>query len=543
MARPEDPALARGRAERRTLQVRCPADSRLVGTCLIDDPAEVVRRAQALREAQPQWEALGPDGRRRWFDLLRDWLCDHADELSALLQAETGKARRDAEIEVPVLLDHLRWIGGNAGDWLAPQRRRPHGATVVGKELHLLYRPHPLVGIISPWNFPLGLAFMDAIPALAAGCAVLIKPSEETPLTVAEVVRGWREDLGAPPILDRVVGDAGTGEALVDAVDFVQFTGSTKTGRLVARRAAEQLKPYGMELGGKDPMIVMRDADLARAAAGAAFGGLMNSGQTCVSVERIYVEDAVYDDFLHLLEQEVAAVRQGAGDVRQRFDLGAMATAAQLRHVEEQVRDAVSRGAVVRCGGTCLDGEGDFFAPTILSEVDHSMPLMQEETFGPVLPVMRVSGLEEAITLANDSHYGLSASVWTRDLERGRAIASRLDCGAVNVNDVLANLQAASLPHGGWKTSGIGARMGGAAGVQKYCRQQAVVVARLPLRREPHWYPTTPWKGALIGALLRALGGRGRRRLPACRGAAPARTRRGRSHEHDGVARRALRRT
>ena len=293
-----------------------------------------------------------------------------------------------------------------------------------------------------------------------------------------------------------------------EAVDFVQFTGSTATGRRVAMRCAELLKPISLELGGKDAAIVLEDADLDRAAHGIAWGGMFNSGQVCISVERVYVVDQVYDQFVEKLASALGSLRQGSGT---RDDVGAMVTRAQVDTVERHVEDARESGARVLVGGA-RGAHGNFYAPTLLVDVDHRMACMTHETFGPTLPVMRVADEEEAVRLANDSEYGLSATVWTRDVDRGRRIADRLDVGAVNVNDVFSNLFAVGLPHSGWKSSGLGARLGGAQGLRKYCRVQAITEPRIPLTtKELTWYPYSARRAAIAGRVLRLAAGRGLR--------------------------------
>ena len=257
--------------------------------------------------------------------------------------------------------------------------------------------------MISPWNFPLTLALGDAIPALQAGAAVVVKPSEFTPLGLIEVVEAWKEEIGAPDVFDCVHGTGEAGGALIDDVDFIQFTGSDRTGRKVMARAAETLTPVSLELGGKDPMIVLADADVDRAANAAAWGGMFNSGQICISVERIYVEEPVYDEFVAKLTKEVGGLRQGADGRKPEKDVGAMTSPNQTAIVEDHVNDALANGARALTGGKRVDGPGDYFEPTVLVDVDHSMKVMRDETFGPVVGVMKVRDSEEALRLANDT--------------------------------------------------------------------------------------------------------------------------------------------
>lgn len=489
------------------LEVLSPSDGRVVGKVPLDDRAVVNRVATELREAQAAWAEAGPRERARWLRRWRDWILAHTDELTDLLQSETGKVRPDALVETTASCEFINYYADNAEKFLADQKVRPAGLLSLPKRLSKTFHPYPLVGIITPWNFPITLFLMDAAPALAAGCAVLAKSSEETPLACARIIEGWAE-IGAPPVLAHVVGAGDTGAAIVDVVDFVQFTGSTATGRAVAIRCAEQLKPLSLELGGKDPAIVLEDADLARAVEGVAWGGLFNAGQVCISVERVYVVSPIYDEFVAKLTERVRALTQGVGP---NDDVGALVTANQVEIAARHVGEAVSAGAKVLAGGVRSEF-GNYFAPTVLIDVDHTMACMTEETFGPTIPVMRVADEAEAIRWANDSPYGLSATIWTRDGARAQRIARRLDAGAVNINDVFSNLFATTLPHNGWKASGIGSRLGGAYGLHKYCRVQAVTEPRLPvLKRELTWYPYSSRRTAIAGKVLRLAAGRGLR--------------------------------
>jgi acyl-CoA reductase-like NAD-dependent aldehyde dehydrogenase len=318
-----------------------------------------------------------------------------------------------------------------------------------------------------------------------------------------------------------VTGAGATGGAVVDQVDKIMFTGSTRTGRKIAVRAAERLIPVSLELGGKDAMIVLSDADLERAVGGAIWGGTFNAGQSCIATERIYVEEPVYDEFVSKLTEKVNTLRQGMdapGEFKAEF--GAMANESQLEIVERHVQDAIDKGARALTGGK--RGErGLFYPPTVLVDVDHTMACMREETFGPTLPVMKVANEEEAISLANDSPYGLGGSVWTSDLDRAERMARRLETGAINVNNAMINAFQFGLPFGGWKESGIGSRFGGPNGILKFCRSQAFVSERINLKSEMHWYPYTARRSKLQGVLVRMLGAHDWRRRLGLRGRRP----------------------
>ncbi|MGB7589322.1 MAG: aldehyde dehydrogenase family protein [Solirubrobacterales bacterium] len=498
------------------LEVRNPATGARIADVPIDSPDAVAATVARIRASQPEWEAMGIAGRYRWLGKLRDWLLDNSERVLDTMQAETGKVRADAANEPVYLADLINFYGTKAERFIGEERVRPHSPLLASKKLRIQYRPHPVVGIISPWNFPLILALGDAIPALQAGAAVVIKPSEFTPLGLAEVVKAWKEEIGGPDVLDCVQGIAETGGALVDAVDFVQFTGSERTGRKVMARAAETLTPVSLELGGKDPMIVLADADLERAANAAAWGGMMNSGQICMSVERIYVEEPAYDEFLTRLTAAVNKLRQGADGKAFGKEIGAMTSPNQMAIVEDHVGDALACGAKALTGGRRVEGPGDYFEPTVLVDVDHSMKVMSEETFGPVVGVMKVRDAEEALRFANDSRYGLSGSVFG-EKERAERVARRVECGAVNVNDVLVNYFAMDVPMGGWKQSGIGYRHG-EPGIKKYCRTESVVITRFAGKREPTWYPYTKTRRSLVGRVMRAVNARDMKRRLGLRG-------------------------
>jgi acyl-CoA reductase-like NAD-dependent aldehyde dehydrogenase len=495
-----------------TIAVENPATGELIATVPATSPDEVTAMVARARAAQPAWEALGYEGRGRILRRAQKWLLDNAARVVETIVSETGKTHEDAEVvEVAYAANAFGFWAKRAPEYLADEKIRSANPFVAGRRLVVRYGPVGVVGVIGPWNYPLVNSFGDTIPALAAGNTVVLKPSEVTPLTSLLMAEGLRE-CGLPEGVYQVAtGRGDAGEALIDAVDMVMFTGSTATGRKVMARAAQTLTPVSLELGGKDPMIVLADADLERAANAATYYSMQNGGQTCISVERVYVESPVYDEFVSKVSDKVGALRQGVPGGPGSVDVGAVTFAPQLGIVRRHVEEAQAAGARVLVGGHAHDDAGRFYEPTVLVDVDHSMACMSEETFGPTLPIMKVRDAEDAIAKANDSQYGLGASVWTKDVVRGEAIARRLQSGSVCVNDAQLNYLALELPMGGWKESGLGVRHG-AAGIRKYTRQQAILVTRFaPLKKDVHMFPYKTKTTRLIGRLVRLLYGRGRR--------------------------------
>src|SRR5271166_5457218 len=488
---------------RTDIVVKCPATGEVVGRVAVTAAAEVEAVAARLRAAQPAWQAMGVEGRAERLGKWRDWILDHTDELLSMVQRETGKSWGDtagSEALVPQLINY--WAD-NAAEFPADENVRPVGAANAAKKLTVAYEPYQLVGVITPWNGPLSVPMLDIPAALMAGCAVLSKPSEFTPLCWQLMIAGWRE-IEAPDVFDAVYGYGETGSAVIDLVDFVMFTGSVNTGRRVAVAAAQRLIPCSLELGGKDAMIVCADADIDRTADGAVWGAFTLTGQACISVERCYVEEPVYDEFVSKVVAKTSRLRQGM-DAEHDYscEVGSMTTAQQLAIVSGHVDDAVSKGARVLVGGKSSDPatEGLFYQPTVLVDVDHGMKCMREETFGPTLPVMKVRDVAEAIEKANDSPLGLSGSVWTRDKNKGMALARKMNTGIVDINNVLAFQFPA--PMEGWNDSGLGSRSGGADGIRKYCRTKSIVAGRVTMKKEPLWYPYSRKKGKIIAAMLR----------------------------------------
>ena len=494
-----------------TFEVHRPTDGTLIREVPITTAPEVAEAVAGVRAAQEEWEAIGFAGRYHWLGQLRDWMFENADHLADVMQEETGKVRADAETEAPFICDAINFWGKHAAEYLADETLTAPNPMFKVKRLQVTYRPYPVVGVISPWNFPLILAFDDAIPALMAGAGVVIKPSEVTPLIAIEVARAWREEVGGPDVIRVVNGTADTGGALIDEVDFLQFTGSERTGKIVMKRAADTLTPVSLELGGKDPMIVLGDANLERAVNGAAFGGLANTGQICMAIERVYVEEPIYDEFVDKLAARVRELRQGTDDRSFKQDLGAMTFPPQVEIVSDHVEDARAKGARILTGGRRKEGPGNWYEPTVIADADHSMKVMVDETFGPVLGVMKVKDADEAVRMANDTRYGLSASVMSRDTKKAEQVARRLEVGATNIDDVLTNYFMHNMPMGGWKQSGVGFRHG-AYGIKRFCRSEGIVSPRFKQgKRDPLWFPHKRTERRFLGGVMRFIGARGLR--------------------------------
>jgi acyl-CoA reductase-like NAD-dependent aldehyde dehydrogenase len=497
---------------REGIQVENPATGEIIATVPDMGPEQVAEMAARGRAAQPEWEAYGFDGRARVLLRMQKWVMDNAERIVQTICEETGKTYEDAELaEIGYAGNAFGFWAKEAAGYLADERVKTSQKLVLGKKIVLRYRPLGLIGVIGPWNYPLTNSFGDCIPALAAGNAVIMKPSEITPLTSLLLAEGLRE-CGMPEnVLQIATGRGPTGAALIEHVDMIMFTGSTRTGRKVAEEAAKRLIPVSLELGGKDPMIVLSDADLERAANFATYFSMQNAGQTCISIERAYVEEPVYDEFVAKVSEKVRALRVGRPAGPGSVEVGAITFPPQMDTIKDHVQDAVQRGARVLVGGNELSGPGRFFEPTVLVDVDHTMKCMTEETFGPTLPIMRVRDVEEAVRLANDSPYGLGASVFTRDAQRGETIARRIEAGAANVNDALINYTVLELPMGGAKASGLGSRHG-AGGIRKYCSQQSIVVTdKLAMKKEVFMYPYKSRTSRMLAGFFKFMYGRGRR--------------------------------
>lgn len=452
----------------------------------VEDVESAVFHARA---AQPSWADLGV---RRRISVLREFqrkLHENASKVAELIAQETGKPVAEAlSTEILVVLDAARFLIDNAFGLLRDEPV-PHGNLAAKLKRGILVRePYGVIGIISPWNYPFSIPATETLAALAAGNAVVLKPSEFTTHVALELKSLLRAS-GAPEDIFQVIpGDGVTGSALVNSpVDKLVFTGSVATGKRIASAAAERLLPVVLELGGKDPMIVLDDADLDVASSAAVWGAFMNAGQTCLSVERCYVHRSIYEPFLNACVEKTKQIAMTHGDDHL-TDVGPLIHGRQLRLVEDHVEDARVRGARVLIGGSRYPEAGkNFYRPTILGDANHDMRIMREETFGPVLPVMAFESDDEAVRLANDSEFGLAASVWTRDRARGERLARRIHAGTVMVNDVISCFAISEAPHGGVKSSGIG-RTHGRFGLEEMVRVKYLDRDLLPGMKKVWWY-------------------------------------------------------
>lgn len=489
-----------------------PATMEELGRVRIATRADVESAVARAREAQRAWGATPVRDRARCILKARAALLDRQDEIMRIVSHETGKPPFEVlATEVFPVAELMTHYSAQTHRML--RDRRFTLAVLRNKRSMISYEPLGVVGVISPWNFPFSIPAGAVVMALMAGNAVVLKPSELTPL-VGDSIRRLFAAAGLPAgLLEVVQGDGVTGAAVVEsAIDKVFFTGSVRTGKRVAETAARRLLPVVLELGGKDPMIVCEDAPFDRAVRGAVWGAFANCGQVCASVERLYVVEPIAERFISAVVDEVKSLRVGPPDGCS-TDVGPLINSRQLDVVSEHVADAVEKGARVLVGGDRQKGvAGYFYEPTVLVDVDSSMRIMQEETFGPVLPIMVVRDEDEAIRHANSSRYGLLASVWTRDNERGRTIARKVEAGTVIVNDVLYTHGAPQTPWFGVKQSGLGVTHG-QAGLLEFVRMKHVNWDLLPLKSDWWWFPYTErWLGR-FKMLMRVLYRWGLRRI------------------------------
>lgn len=481
-----------------------PSTGAEIGRAPLLGVADVAIAVNRARDAQPAWAGLSYRARARVVLRAREIVLAQLDEIATLVSRETGKPAAEAiSMEIVPTLDLMHYFARNAEQLLKQQRIDIGQYGLMGRSSYIVYKPLGVVGIISPWNFPWATPLDEVVMALMAGNAVVVKPSELTPLTALKIGRIFKEAQLPDDLLTIVTGDGSTGAALIDAgVDKIMFTGSVATGKRVAEAAAKHLTPVVLELGGKDPMIVLEDAKLENAARAAVWGAFANAGQACASIERCYVHESIAPQFVDLVVKETRGLKQDKASV-DAVDVGAMTNERQLRIVEGHLSDAVERGARVRIGGHRInDTQGWFHEPTVVTNVDHSMELMREETFGPVMPIMTFKTDDEAIRLANDSIYGLTACIFTRDIARGRELAERIEAGTVMINEVVYTHAVAQTPWGGVKQSGYG-RTHGRLGLLELVTPRHIHVNRMPSLPDVWWFRYTKEAGNLFRGFAR----------------------------------------
>jgi succinate-semialdehyde dehydrogenase/glutarate-semialdehyde dehydrogenase len=469
-------------------EIRSPLDGTsvigAVPVCTADDIVAACKRARA---AQPSWARTSLQERCAIASKFRDLVIDNADALLDLVHWENGKSRINAYEELLDTALTAGYYSVASACHLASKRRA--GAIPVLTSTHESYRPKGVIGIISPWNYPLTLAVSDAIPALIAGNTCVLKPDSDTPFTALAAVQLLYE-AGVPQDAFPVVTGPGAtlGTPLIDNVDYLMFTGSTATGRKVAAQASERLIGCSMELGGKNPMLVLSDADMDHTIEGAVQACYSTTGQLCVSIERIYVAESRYDEFCERFAARTAALKLGAGFGWADADYGPLISEAHLAKVSAHVDDALAKGAKLLAGGHARPDLGPtFFEPTLLTGVTEEMTLCRSETFGPVVSVYSVASDAEAIARANDTEYGLNACIWSSNVAHARRVAAELTAGTININEGYAAAWAShDAPMGGTGISGLGRRHG-RDGIVKYCEPQTVAVQRLLLIAPPKW--------------------------------------------------------
>ncbi|MFH2203423.1 MAG: aldehyde dehydrogenase family protein [Elusimicrobiota bacterium] len=460
---------------------------------------EVRARVASARQAFVLWSRTSFAERAEMVLKMRRYLLDHIDEIAEIISKDNGKPRLEAlSSEIYPICDLMSWFADNTARLLKP---KPVGIGVWNLFLRrsvIHYDPMGVVGVISPWNYPFSIPLGEIVMALMAGNCVVHKASSSTPFVgkaIADVVNAG----GLPDgVFHDLPGSSAVGTAMIDAkVDKILFTGSVGVGRKIMEMAAKHLTPVSLELGGKDPMIVLADADLDVASSGAVWGAFCNSGQTCASVERVYVQEPIAEEFIRLVVEKTKALRQGCGPGDD-CDVGSMTTEGQLKEVEEQMEDARKRGAKILTGGE-RDGSrpGWFYKPTVLTHVDHGFRCVMEETFGPTMPIMTFKDEDEAVRLANDSPFGLTASVWTRMTSRGFALARRIRAGTVTINDCVFTHGVCQTPWGGPGDSGIG-RTHSYMGLMEVVEPHHIHVNPLTFQKNFWWYP---YGGELYGLL------------------------------------------
>lgn len=454
-----------------------PATGEQFDQVAMSTPEEVQQARQELRTAFKVWGQKPVQERVRVLTKFQEVMIDAADEITAVLCQDCGKPRQDAMAEIFVTVDMLHNYLKHAARWL--RRQKIPSGLYIFKRYYVKPKPFGVVAVISPWNYPFALAMPPVLSALLAGNCVILKPSEVTGATGLLIERLLQRVPELAPFVRVLHGDASVGAELVASKpDFIFLTGSTATGKKVLQAAADNLIPVACELGGKDAMIVLDDADIAQAAYWGVWGAFFNAGQTCMAIERVYVVERVYEEYVRRAVAETRKLKVGfSSDLKSPYYLGPITDPRQIQTIEQHLEDALAKGACILTGGKRQDM---FFEPTVLVDVDHSMLVMQEETFGPIMPIMKVKSEAEAIHLANDNDYGLGVSIWSNDLRRAQWVAGQIETGTVQINDSIAHFAVPLLPFGGVKQSGYG-RTHGREGLLQFTRSSAFAVGRPPI--------------------------------------------------------------
>ncbi|MCP5493910.1 MAG: aldehyde dehydrogenase family protein [Leptospiraceae bacterium] len=468
-----------------------PATLKEIGRVPNTDMALMPTIFQKAREAQKSWATKSFGERKKYILRMRDYITENAEDISSIVSKSNGKSRIDALVTevIPCSLA-ADWYAKNAVKYLKPKKLPGSSLLFFNKKNMLLRMPMGVVGIISPWNYPLSIPFGEIVMGLMAGNAILLKVAAAT-IMVGDAINKIVAAAELPDgLFYHVVGSgsAVSKSFFENGINKIFFTGSVATGKTLMASAAPYLTPLSLELGGKDPMIVLADADLERATNGACWAGYQNAGQTCAGIERVYVHESIYDTFVEIMIQKTKKLRHGV-DRDFEIDMGSMTTKDQLQTVMKQVDAALDSGAkIVAQSSPTNNANGYFYPATLMTNVNHSMKIMTEETFGPVLPVMKFKDVEEAIRLANDSNYALTSSVWTKDIKLGKKIATRIEAGVTTINDHLYTHGQSETPWGGWKATGIG-RTHSAIGLDEMTQPKVISWDLIHSKRNLWWYP------------------------------------------------------
>lgn len=462
---------------KREFSLKSPIDLSSLGSFTCATKGEISIAIEKAKLAQNKWSLLSYKERSSYMYSMIDTVIKNQDEIMEVVMKETGKPKAEAlSMEVYAAVDSLSFYAKRVEKFLKPRKIKLHGVMSFLKKAMIVHKPQGVIGIITPWNGPFILALNPTVQALLAGNAVIIKPSEVTPFSSKLVEKLFLQS-GLPEDLVQVIlGDGQTGAELIDSnIDKVSFTGSVITGKRVAISCSEKLIPFTLELGGNDAMIVCDDADIDKATSGALIGSYMNAGQYCCGTERIYVTEKNYDEFIKQLTHKASNLIQNG---KEDADVGAIAWDKQLDIIEEHVKLAIEEGAILHVGGKKNNSlPGLYFEPTVLSNVNHKMKIMNEETFGPIACVQKVTNEQEALNLANDSSYGLNGNIWTENKEKGLRIAKLFNTGAVSINDMAMSYGVNEVPFGGVKNSGLGL-VNGAEGLKGYCHPMPIIIER-----------------------------------------------------------------